>query len=356
MSNQKPYSNAGVDGSGGYEFQKHCALYIFLENYENIKGSKYFICLEHHEDFLFCHLDENELIDNIEAYQAKKSSKKWTLSKEFKDIIKKILEVGIDLNSDNSKKSERYFHNLHFLSNHEIKLTKIIKKKPIDNIINERNEKIKFDALKKEIKDELLLLTDSNTQKEINNLIFSYIDFNKTFKAQKQRLVGIFNDVFGDTILDHKASVETLLSLFRDVENTLNQGNIVKLMDSSKRVESAKINQTLTVLTTKQKAFNEWREQKDKYAELLKIPIREHSSFELEFKNAFDYFKDLEQVEHQKIKNFVKDIDLSECFTPESGLKKVIEEFEYKHNTQFNNISIKAILLASYIQTREEIK
>jgi len=41
MSNQKPYSNAGVDGSGGYEFQKNCALYVFLEKYimHNVFGT-----------------------------------------------------------------------------------------------------------------------------------------------------------------------------------------------------------------------------------------------------------------------------------------------------------------------------
>jgi len=350
MSIQKPYSNAGVDGAGGYEFQKHCALYIFLEKYEDIKDSKYFICLEHHEDFLFCYLDKEKLLKNIDAYQAKKSSKNWTLDNTFKTIIQKILEVGVDLNSDDFNKVDKYFHNLYFLTNHSIKLSK----DKVKNIINERNEIIKFNDLYDEIKNELQTLTNINTKNEIDNLIFSYIDFNKTFKAQKQQLVGIFNDVFGDTILDHKASVETLLSLFRDVENTLNQGNIVNLMDSSKRVESEKINQTLTVLTTQQKAFIEWRKQKDKYAELLKIPIRKHSSFELEFKNSFDYFKDLEQVEHQKIKNFVNDIDLSDCWTSESGLKKVIEEFGNTYNTQFDNISTKAILLASFIQTREE--
>ena len=348
MGVYKTYSNSGVDGSGGYEFQKHCALYIFLEKYEDIKDSEYFICLEHHEDFLFCYLDETKLLKNIDSYQAKKSSKNWTLS-ELDDLIKKILEVGVDLNSDTSDKIDEYSHNLFFLTNHSI----ILSKNKIKNIINERNKIIKFNDLHEEIQDELQTLTDISTKDEINHLVFSYIDFSKTFKAQKQQLVGIFNDVFGESILDHKASIEALLALFRDVENTLNQGNIISLMDYSKRVESEKIKQTLTILTTQQKAFKEWREQKNKYAELLKIPIMEHKSFELEFKNAFDYFKDLQQVEHQKIKNFVKDIGLSECFTPESGLKKVIEEFENQHNTQFNNISTKAILLASYIQTRE---
>jgi len=349
MPTKNKYSNSGVDGVGGYEFQKHCALYIFLEKYEEIKDSRYFICLEHHEDFLFCYLDEAELLKNIDTYQAKKSSKNWTLTDEFKKIIQKILDVGVYLDSDDFEKSNNYYHNLYFLTNHSIDL----KKDKFKNTINERNNTMKFNELHNDIKKELQILTNEDTKKEIENLIFSYIDFSKTFKAQKQHLVGIFNDIFGDKILDHKASIETLLSLFRDIENTLNQGNIVKLMDKSKRVESEKINQTLNILTTKQKAFNEWRNQKDKYAELLKIPIKEHKYFELEFKNAFDYFKDLEQVEHQKIKNFVKNIDLIDCFNEESGLRKVIEKFKYTHNTQFDNITTKAILLASYIQTRE---
>jgi len=350
MSIHKPYSNAGVDGSGGYEFQKHCALYIFLEKYEDIKDSKYFISLEHHEDFLFCYLDEAELLKNIDTYQAKKSSKNWSLNDDFKDIIKKILQVGIDLNNDTTSKTNNYIHNLHFLTNQKI----ILKDKKIINTISDRDTEKRYSDLHQEIKQKLLNYTDSNTVNEINNLVFLYADLVNNPSSNFERLIGKFNILFGDTILDHKASVETLLSLFRDVENIFNQGNIVNLMDSSKRIESEKINQTLTVLTTQQKAFNEWREQKDKYAELLKIPVREHSKFELEFKNAFDYFKDLEQVEHQKIKNFVKDIDLSDCWTQEYGLKKVIEEFENTYNTQFNNISTKAILLASYIQTREE--
>ena len=35
----KQYANSGVDGASGYEFQKHCALYIFLEQYEEIKDN-----------------------------------------------------------------------------------------------------------------------------------------------------------------------------------------------------------------------------------------------------------------------------------------------------------------------------
>lgn len=353
---KKKYSNSGVGGTSGYEFQKHCALYIFLEQYNDIKDSKYFICLEHYEDFLFCYLDEQELIKSIETYQAKKSSTRWTMTSEFKKIIQKILEVGIDLKNDKAPKASNYFHNLHFLSNHEISLSKKKAKQEFLNTINESNETIKYNELYQEIKDELLSLTDSNTKNEIENLLFKYIDFAKTYKSQQQHLVGAFDDIFGKSIKDHKASVIALLSLFRNVENTLNQGHIVALMDKSKRVESKQINEALIVITTKQKAFDEWKSKKDVYAPILKISVKEHNHFEIEFENAFDYFKDLEAVEHQKIFNFVSAIDFSNCYTYEDGLTKIVKEFSKNHNTQFDEITTKASLLASYIQVREGTK
>jgi len=48
-------------------------LYILLNKYTTLANTKYFICLEHHEDFLSCHLTYNNLVRSIEAYQAKKS-------------------------------------------------------------------------------------------------------------------------------------------------------------------------------------------------------------------------------------------------------------------------------------------
>lgn len=48
------YSNSGTDGAGGYEFQLHGALYVLLEQYNDIKDTKYFIFLEHYERFFIC--------------------------------------------------------------------------------------------------------------------------------------------------------------------------------------------------------------------------------------------------------------------------------------------------------------
>lgn len=349
-----PYANSGINAVNGFEFQKHCALYIFLEQYEEIKEKKYFICLEHHDDFLFCYLTQDEIIEKIETYQAKKSSKKWTMNnQDFKDIIKKILKVGIDLNNDVSSKTDDYFHNLHFLSNYEISLSKNKDKKKIQNTINDGNETIKYNELYQEIKDELLSLTDLKTKNELENLSFKYIDINKTYDKQKKVLIGMFIDIFGTQVRDSKASVDALLLLFRDVENTLNQGNIITLMDETKRVESKQINNALNIITTQQKAFEEWKSKKNEYSKVLNLNPFNHKQFERAYENAFEYLKDLEQVEHQKIFTFIKE-NVPDCSNDIECLEKIITKYKAMYSTQFDEMTIKAIILASYIQLKEE--
>jgi L-rhamnose mutarotase len=343
---KKKSSNSGVDGAGGYEFQKHCALYIFLEQYNDIKDTKYFIFLEHHEDFLFCYLNEEDLIKSVDTYQAKKSSKKWTITnKEFEEILMKILQIGLDLKDDTVLKTDTYSHKLHFVSNREIALAK--------DIINERNKIINYLELSEKLKNTIENFVEEKHKSELENLLFKYIPFSTDINEQKNQLVGKFVEIFDTKILYPKAGLETLLSLFRKIELTFNQGNIVSLMDKRKRVESKQINEALNVITTKQKAFDEWKSKEDTYRPILRIPTTEMKDFKINFENAFDYFKDLEAIEHQKIFDFVKRIDLSDCFSHEEDLRKIVNEFSKKHNTQFNEIAIKASLLASYIQVRE---
>lgn len=343
---KKKYSNSGVDGAGGYEFQKHCALYIFLEQYNDIKDTKYFIFLEHHEDFLFCYLNEEDFIKNVDTYQAKKSSKKWTITnKEFEEIIIKMLQIGLDLKDEAVLKTDTYFHKLHFVSNREIALIK--------DIINERKKIIKYLELSEKPKNTIENFVEDKHKPELEHLLFKYIPLSTDINEQKNQLVGKFIEIFDTKILYPKAGVETLLSLFRKIELTFNQGNIVSLMDKSKRVESKQIDEALNIITTKQKAFDEWRSKQSEYSNILKIPIKEYNHFEIEFNNAFDYFKDLEAVEHQKIFNFVNTIDLSNYYTKEDALAEIVNQFHNSHNTQFSEITTKASLLASYIQIRE---
>jgi hypothetical protein len=98
-----------------------------------------------------------------------------------------------------------------------------------------------------------------------------------------------------------------LLGLFREVENTLNQGSVAKLMDKSKRIASDRVNEAIGIITSKKMAFDLWRQEKEKISDKLKIAIPDQKHFELNFENCFDRFKDLSQVEHIKIFSFIKE-------------------------------------------------
>ncbi|WP_344851401.1 dsDNA nuclease domain-containing protein [Pedobacter jeongneungensis] len=358
------YANSGVQGSNGYEFQKHCALYILLNGYASLVGTRYFICLEHHEDFLFCHLTDNDLVKYIEAYQAKKASDSWGLSVDLFEIIHKMTNVGLDLNNDHMTKDSSYDHSLDFISNHDIKLTIREKgKKDIKDTINVGNEKVLFRDLKPEvankIKDEIDKLSgyNSDNMDQLEKLSFGFIDLNKAYSRQKQTLIGQFNLIFGNTVADHSAAVETLLRLFRDAENVLNQGGVVQLMDPSKRVHSNAINHAIAIITNEQKAYQLWRSQADEIAKKIGITLAERSRFELEFKNSFDLFKDTKQAEHQKILKFV--VDNKSVFNNHTSEVECIEDlysqFTGKHNTQLTSATIKATLFAAYIEVRETL-
>ncbi|PWB15761.1 hypothetical protein DCO44_05135, partial [Acinetobacter sp. AM] len=46
--------NGGVDAQVGFDFQRNCALYLLLDDYDSFKEKNFFVCIEHHDDFLYC--------------------------------------------------------------------------------------------------------------------------------------------------------------------------------------------------------------------------------------------------------------------------------------------------------------
>lgn len=342
--------NAGVHATNGFELQKHCALYILFNSYKKYQNSRYFICLEHHDDFLFCFLDDENSIKKVNAFQSKKASKKWTLNSDFKILLKKILEVGISLNKDTMRKSNNYEHNLIFTSNYEIDLTEKI---------NVTNHTLKYKKLNKETKDTVEKYINSDDLiRQLEYVFFHYIDLPQSYKRQKDTLVGMFNDIFKDKVPDPKAAIDTLLLLLRDAENEFNQNSEIKLIDDKKRVSSQKINETINMLTTHKKLFNKWRDKKDELSKIFKIHPMDRDRFQEEFINSIEYFKDLKQAEHQKIFNFVKDYlpYTKSCYTDEDCMKATLNEFYKTKNTQLNNIEIKAAIFAACIQVLEKGK
>jgi hypothetical protein len=93
-----------------------------LDNFNSFINKNFFICIEHHDDFLFCYkTDCLVYINEIYAYQAKKlSGKIWTIDARFSEMVSKILLVGDNLKNDSFEKSEDYRHQLTFISNTEM--------------------------------------------------------------------------------------------------------------------------------------------------------------------------------------------------------------------------------------------
>lgn len=356
--------NAGVHNVTGIDFQKHAILYLIFENFESLRNQKYFICVEHHDDFLFCYEEENK-ITRVDSYQAKKSSEKWGMSDSFIEIINKIIDTGIMIDDDEYPKKEEYDQNLYFLTNNAISLTlqeknsTTGKAKTISDIVNETRLNLKIVDLKPKIKNKLIskLRDISNIRRlnKINNINLLYLDFAKTVKSQKHQLIGLFSDVFGDQVYDHLAAVDLLIEKFRIVESEFNQKSEPALLNYKKRVDSEDINETINLITSKKKAYDLWRSKKQILAQFFCIPVSKHSLFEMNFENSFDLFKDLKQSEHQKILEYVysKKNVLDECFTDAECVRKIYSDFLNEINSTLNNIQIKAAVFAAYIELKD---
>lgn len=342
-------TNAGVHAGTGFEFQKHCALYLLIENWEEHKNKKYFITIEHHDDFLFCYQSDDGLIEKIKTYQAKKSSDSWTLNKKLYEILQKILQVGQDLKSDPVPKSSNYSHNLYFISNNYIKIP--------NNIVNESNKIVKYSNLSEEQQKQIAKGIEkiNSDLSEINNLHFHYIDLAKTSKEQKRQLIGLIEDIFEDQVNDPKAAVYALLGLFREIELTFNQGSVSRLLDKSKQVDSNKIKSAINIITTKSKAFDLWRDKKSEISIILKIPISQQKDFEMHFENSFDFFKDITKTEHQNIFQFAQDkiAILGSCYTDEDCIENLYELMCNEIPIRQSELYAKAALFAAYVEIKE---
>ena len=344
--------NAGTDAQTGFALQRNTALYLLLNNYySKFKNEKYFICLEHHDDFLFCFLDENSDVKSIEAYQSKKKSPdKWTLNVDMFEIISKLLKTGTQLIEDKIPKNKDYKHSLHFSSNQTIFLNEQVSKKSVS--IKEDNCLIAFIDLDDELKEKIKIgILDSDLHDELENLHFFWIDLNRTVLNQENELVGQLDSVFRKSIIDPRAAVNTLISLFRKIEETYSQGNQAKLLDTTKRVSSEAIEDALKIITTKSKAFDYWRKEEENLSVILQIKPFERESFKLKFESAFDLFKSFQESEHQKIYNFVQENYINcQTFTYQDNMIELYYDFVDKNTSTFPELDLKAIIYAAYFE------
>lgn len=350
--------NSGPDAQNGFALQRNTAIFLLLENYFNkFQNKKYFVCLEHHEDFLFCFLNENDEVNLIEAYQSKKKAPDiWRLNKEIFQILSKLLKTGKELINDEITKSSQYNHILYFSTNQTINLEynppKKEKKPTISISVKADNPNTSFSTLPNEIKEKIKSkITEIDYHNELDNLSFIWIPFTTTEKEQENQLVGKIDEVFGNQIFDKRAAIKTLIYLFRKIETTYNNGNIVKLLDQTKRVGNLEIDKAFKILTIKAKAFDYWHSRERDISITLQIRPTEKEQFRLNFSSAFDLFKSIKEAEHQKVLNFVKkQLDNLTTYTEEENVEELFNIFKKTEMTNFNNFQLKAILFAALFE------
>lgn len=356
MTKRNIDSNSGVQAIVGFDFQRNTCIYLFLEKYVYIKNQNYFIMLEHYDDIVFGFLNSNEELLNVTTYQAKKSSNIWRTNQVHK-IIQKICNSGIEILKDDLTKSPDYSQSQHFITNNTISLDykcSIEDKKKII-YINETNESINYckldsdcqNSLKKGNKD---IKFSEEQIEQLNNLNFTYIDFGRNTKTQLEHLRGKFETVFGNSIIDHTAARDTFIFHLKEIESTYNQGDIPKLSDKHKMLDSVKINLIINTLTTKKLALDFCRKKAEKICEELSINILDQMSFGLEFENSLDQFKDLKQGEHQKIIRFIESKkSIFYNFTNEVlCIKELYNLFLEEQNTTFSSLQLKSSMSAGY--------
>ncbi|MFU2510193.1 hypothetical protein [Pseudoalteromonas sp. ASV78] len=351
-------SNSGVEGGSGYSFQRCCVVFLLFEGYEELNIENYFICLEHHEDFLFAFLDENRHLKKIDTYQAKKSRDDWKTDNDLCEIIGKMTMVGKELINDPHDKSNDYQHTLNFLTNRNILLTskkeKDVKQDKIKVQVSNRRKK--YSDLTNKIKENIepRICQSILERTQLKNVHFHYIDFAQSYQSWQRALKGLSIEHFGQEVNDHEAVISSLMRLLEDAEQTYNDDNKVLLSDLTKRVTKDKINETFNMFTESKKSFDFWRKYSEQIStELkLKLPIRRRAKELLE--NCFDYFKDIQQVEYRKIYKFVETrTDIDEKHISEADcIVDLYHSYQEEFQPRLENYMVSFAVIAAYVETR----
>ena len=351
-------SNSGVEGASGYSFQRCCVAFLLYDNYETINLENYFICLEHHEDFLFAFLDENGDLKQIDTYRGKKSRDDWKTDNDLCEIIGKMTSVGKELLNDSHSKCNDYHHTLNFLTNRNIVLKSKKEKKIKQQIekIQVSNKSKKYYDLHEEIKENIEPRISKGILEEIQleNVQFQYIDLAQSNRSWQITLKGLSLEHFGQDVNDHEAIISTLMTLLQDVEQTYNDNNLVLLADSSKRVTREKINETFDMFIESKKSFDFWRQYSEQISSQLnlKLPIRRRAKELLD--NCFDYFKDIQQIEYRKVYQFVeKRTDIDEKHINEADcIVDLYNCYIKEFSPRLEKYMVAFAVIAAYVETR----
>ncbi|ELJ8442776.1 DUF4297 domain-containing protein [Vibrio cholerae] len=360
-------ANSGVVAISGFEFQLNCALYLLLNNYEKFKDKEFFLCIEHHDDFLYCfQSDDLSYITDVEAYQAKKlSGNIWKINSRLFEIVTKILSVGENIVQDAIKKSSGFTHSITFISNTEMELEyKPSKseekngKKQVTIRINEQLVNHSYTSLPLDIKNKIERGIENYCSEKssifhkqhMDKLSFYWVDFPRVSKGQIEILIGIMKNKFPH-VVDPKAAVDLLLKLFSSVENVYNQGNIVTLLDSSKRVQGREIKKAIEVIEDYQKTYEIWRNNSEKFSDYFNIPIGVQENAKDIIASTYELLKDLSNHEHQIIKAYIRENNYAMNYSSYLKMFNAYnDEIKRNYQIQMNDYYLFFAVVCSYVE------
>lgn len=359
-------ANSGPIAIKGFKYQRNCALYLILRNKEKFLSNEFFVCIEHHDDFLFCFLDKdtNELI-NVDAYQAKlKSKKPWTTDAKIGGILAKMLEVGTDLNDDPHPKKLEYEHSLSFISNQEMLLSSKSSKgvEPEEVGVDLFGKKHQYNKLDNKIKENILSkirhfnnknkkdITEQDEEElQLDNVEFCWVDFPKTSLEQVDALAGIFGKEFPN-IQYPNAAVNLLLELFSEIEDVIHDNGEILLSNKSKRVEGSKIKEAFDIVSTKQKTYKFWREQSEKFTQPLDITWLYIGKYEHYISEVYEKFKDKENVAYQQVRRFVAENNFAN--SPSIGVVLSNYKVEVKRSLKIimDDVELSFVIICAFVE------
>ena len=115
--------------------------------------------------------------------------------------------------------------------------------------------------------------------------------------------------------------------------------------------DASYINEVIGIVTSKSKAYSEWRKNASALCSRIRIPLNERKEFEQSLMNSFDYFKDLTKTEHQEIFKIAKSLyNSGNYYDEESIVDAAVAEFQRVRNTRLSNTTIKAICYAAVFE------
>ncbi|MDP8051658.1 hypothetical protein QJU23_04350 [Pasteurella atlantica] len=347
--------NAGVDAQIGFEQQRNTAIFLLLENYDTLRDKEFFISIEHHDDFLFAFTTNGD-ISEVEAYQSKKkNSGIWRINNAFLEIIGKILQTGKSLKNDSHPKTSDYNHKLYFISNQisQLKASKKYQKTDQENEIGVgvQNQIQPFNKLplgiQETVKENLQKFT--NNFAELDNFIIQFIDFPFQPKSQTEILIGKIYSKF--SVVCPKSALCLLNELFDEVGQTYNQAGQVSLADISKQVSSREIKKAISIITDEQKTFNLWRENAKDFSQHMNLTVHDQKNSEATIGKTFEYLKDFNNLDHQKIQLYVKENNLQHLHYDEIHIvKDYVDQVKKQHNLNITEKDIFWTCLCSYVQ------